>query len=72
MQVQSVNNQYLIQIEQSAIALTDLQKMLDYLCFKSIVTRSEATEADIEQVADEIAQSGWDGLKNDLLARIAR
>ncbi len=70
MQVQSVNDNYVIQIEQSAVSLADLQRMLDYLRVKSIVTRSQATDAEVTQLADEMTQSGWDGLNTSLLSRI--
>ena len=70
MQVQSVDNNYLIQIEQSAVSLADLQRMLDYLRVKSIVTRSQATDAEVTQLADEMTQSGWDNLSAGLLSRI--
>jgi hypothetical protein len=70
MQVQTLNDQYLIQIEQSAVSMPELQRMLDYLRVKSIVTRSQATQTDIDQLADEMTQTGWDGLQADLLRRI--
>lgn len=44
--------------------------MLDYLRFKSIVTRSQATDAAIDQLADEITQSGWEKINADLLSWI--
>ena len=72
MQIKAINDQYLIQIEQSAIELADLQKMLNYLRFKSIVSRSQATDANIEQIADEITQSGWDSVKAQLMSRIGQ
>ena len=70
MTVQSVNNQYVIQIEQSSISLNDLQKMLDYLRFKGIVAKSQATDSDIEQLSAEINQAGWQKTQNSILARI--
>jgi|GEM_PF-3015856 len=70
MQVQSIDNQYLIQIEQSAISLADLQKIVDYLRFKSIVTKSQATEADITTLANEVTESGWSRTGTSLLSRI--
>ena len=72
MQTQTINNQYIIRIEQSAISLLDLQRMLDYLRFKSIVTRSQATDAAIDQLADEITQSGWEKINADFLSRISQ
>ena len=70
MTVQSVNNQYVIQIEQSSISLNDLQKMLDYLRFKGIVAKSQSTDNDIEQLSVEINQAGWQKTQNSILARI--
>jgi hypothetical protein len=70
MTVQSVNNQYVIQIDQSSISLNDVQKMLDYLRFKGIVAKSQATDADIEQLSADINQSGWQKIQSSLLARI--
>jgi hypothetical protein len=70
MTVQSVNNQYVIQIEQSSISLNELQKMLDYLRFKDIVAKSQATDNDIERLATDINRSGWQKIQNSLLERI--
>ena len=70
MTVQSVNNQYVIQIEQSSISLNDLQKMLDYLRFKGMVAKSQATDNDIGQLSVEINQAGWQKTQNSILARI--
>lgn len=70
MQIQSVDNNYLIQIEQSAVSLADLQRMLDYLRVKNIATYSQAMDAEVAQLADEMTQSGWDSLRAGLLSRI--
>jgi hypothetical protein len=70
MTIQSLNNQYFIQIDKSSVSLNEVQKMLDYLHFKSIVAKSKATDVDIEQLSTDINKSGWQKIQNSLLARI--
>ena len=72
MQIQATNQQYIIQIQQSEIKLTELQQLVDYLRFKSIASRSQASETDVERLAEEVTKSGWNTLQKDLLNRINR
>jgi hypothetical protein len=39
---------------------TYLQEFLDYLTYKEIISKSEATQEDIDKLADEIKSFWWE------------
>ena len=43
----------------SEVNLEDIQKSLDYIRYKEIVSKSKATEADIENLAAEVNANWW-------------
>jgi hypothetical protein len=61
--IESKDNEIIIRIS-SDVNLEDIQKSLDYIRYKEIVSKSTATEADIEKLAAEVNQGWWDKNKH--------
>jgi len=61
--IENKNNEIIIRIS-SEVNLEDIQKSLDYIRYKEILSKSTATEADIEKLASEVNQSWWDKNKD--------
>jgi len=59
MKIQNINNELTITIPNGIVDIVEIQHFLDYLRYKSIVNKSQATEEDIEQIAEEINESWW-------------
>lgn len=59
MKIQNINNELTITIPNGIVDIVEIQRFLDYLRYKSIVNKSQATEEDIEQIAEEINESWW-------------
>jgi hypothetical protein len=59
LEIQNINNELTITIPNGIVVIVEIQRFLDYLRFKSIVNKSQATEEDIEQIAEEINESWW-------------
>lgn len=57
MQVSVQSNELIIRIPLGVVDVGMVQDFLDYLRFKSIASKSEASEEDINAIADEINQS---------------
>ena len=57
MQVSVQSNELVIRIPVGVVDVSIVQDFLDYLRFKSIVSKSEATDEEIDSIANEINQS---------------
>jgi len=51
--IESKDNEIIIRIS-SNVNLEDIQKSLDYIRYKEILSKSTATESDIEKLSNEI------------------
>ena len=56
--IESKNDEIIIRIS-SNVNLEDIQKSLDYIRYKELLSKSTATEADIEKLASEVNESWW-------------
>ena len=57
MVITTVGNNMVIELPKDLIDLTVVQAFLDYLRYKSIVSKSQATEEDIQRLTAEINES---------------
>lgn len=53
------NNEIVIRIPDTITDLDGLQDLLDYLVYRSIVTKSTATEEQIDELSREVNSSWW-------------
>lgn len=58
MQVERINNEILIRLSGSTDT-TGLQRLLDFLRFKEITSKSKATEDQIDEIANESKSDWW-------------
>ena len=72
MTVQVSDNQYKIEIEQSLLPITEIQKFLDYLRLKNIVSESKASDTEIGELVREINETGIGRIQGELLKRIGK
>jgi hypothetical protein len=56
--IENKDNEIIIRIS-SNVNLEDIQKSLDYIRYKEIISKSTATELDIEKLAAEVNESWW-------------
>jgi hypothetical protein len=61
--IESKDNEIIIRIS-SDVNLEDIQKSLDFIRYKEIVSKSTATDADIEELANNINKNWWDKNKH--------
>lgn len=61
MQIERTNKEILIRLS-SGTDLIGLQRVLDYLKFREIVSKSKITEEQIKEIAEESKKTWW--LKN--------
>jgi hypothetical protein len=57
MVITTVGNNMVIELPKDLIDVTVVQAFLDYLRYKSIVSKSQATEEDIQRLTAEINES---------------
>ena len=58
MQVERINNEILIRLSGSTDTI-GLQRLLDFLKFKEITSKSKATEDQIDEIANESKSDWW-------------
>jgi len=63
MQVERINNEILIRLSGSTDTI-GLQRLLDFLKFKEITSKSKATENQIDELANESKSDWWSKNKN--------
>ncbi len=63
MLIQTINNETIITVP-SSVNFSYLQDFIDYLNVKSIVSNSQATEEEIDQIAEDAQENWWKNNKN--------
>jgi hypothetical protein len=58
MQVERINNEILIRLSGSTDTI-GLQRLLDFLKYKEITSKSKATEDQIDEIANESKSDWW-------------
>ncbi len=61
--IESKDKEIIIRIS-SDVNLEDIQKSLDYIRYREIVSKSTATQTDIDKLAAEVNQGWWDKNKH--------
>lgn len=64
MTLQTIGNQLVIQIPTNVVDILDIQDFLNFLKYKSIVSKSQATDENIEEIVNEINNSLYERNKN--------
>lgn len=54
MSVENNNNKLVITISKDIVDMKEVQKFINYLRYKALVSKSQATEEDVEQLTAEI------------------
>ncbi len=60
--LERTKNEIVIRLS-SAIDLTELQNMLDYLRYKEITSKSKASQHDVDSLAESTNKSMWNKIK---------
>ena len=47
----------------SSVDLSELQNILDYLCYKELTSKSKAKQSDADLLANEVNKSMWQEVK---------
>lgn len=63
MQIERTNNEILIRVAPST-DLTGLQRILDYIKFREIASKSKASQEEIDELAKESKSSWWEKNKS--------
>jgi hypothetical protein len=63
MQIERINNEILIRLS-ADIDLIGLQRILDYLKFREISSKSKASQKEIDVLAEDSKKSWWVDNKN--------
>ena len=63
------NNEVVIRIpeQESPINVRELQALLDYIVYRRIVSKSKATQPQIDQLARDVNSSWWTANKDQFL-----
>ena len=56
---------YVVRVDRQLFAREDLNRLLDYFLFRSIVQRSQATQPDIDALAAEVDRAAWEQAKSN-------
>lgn len=70
MQIERTNNEILIRVA-SSTDLTGLQRILDYIKFREIASKSKATQEEIDELAKESKSTWWDKNKSRFIKWIS-
>lgn len=66
MQIKRINNEILIRVS-AETNLIGLQRILDYVKFREIASKSKATQEEINELASESKASWWNNNKNKVM-----
>jgi hypothetical protein len=58
------NNEIKFSIPGDILEINEIQSFIDYIKFREITSKSKATQADADMLAEEINQSWWDKNKH--------
>ena len=64
--IESKDNETIIRIS-ADVNLEEIQKSLDFIRYKEIVSKSKATQDDIDQLAAEVNENWWNKNKDKYL-----
>ena len=64
MRVERENNEIRISFSENLMVLDEVQRFIDYLRFREINSKSEASQKDADQLSEEINQSWWEKNKS--------
>lgn len=64
MKIERGNNEIRFTIPDNIVDIDEIQYFIDYVRFKEITSKSKATKADSEKIADEINKSWWEKNKS--------
>jgi hypothetical protein len=67
MKVTRNNNELTISIPDNIMTLGEVQELLDYIKFRSITSKSKASQKDISSLSDEIDESWWNKNKSKFI-----
>ncbi len=67
MTIESKENEIIITIS-SSVNLEDIQKSLDFIRYKEILSKSKATQADADRLAAQINKDCWHKNKSKYVA----
>jgi len=59
MKVEHKKDELIIRVSDKAFGVAEIQDLLDYLKAKSIISKSNANESDVEHLSKEIKNSWW-------------
>jgi hypothetical protein len=54
---------YVVRVDRNLLDRDELNRLLDYLLVQSILRHSQATQDEIDSLADEVKQRAWARLK---------
>lgn len=66
MQIERTNSEILIRLS-AETDLVGLQRILDYIKFREIASKSKASQEEIDQLANESKSSWWDKNKSKFM-----
>jgi hypothetical protein len=66
MQIERTNNEILIRLS-AETDLVGLQRILDYIKFREIASKSKASQEEIDELASESKASWWNKNKNKFM-----
>ncbi|PIY06426.1 MAG: hypothetical protein COZ21_02865 [Bacteroidetes bacterium CG_4_10_14_3_um_filter_31_20] len=59
MKITRQNNELTISIPDNIMSLGEIQELIDYIKFRSITSKSKASQKDIDNLSKEIDESWW-------------
>jgi hypothetical protein len=67
MKVYRENNELVIRLPDNIMGIQEVKKLIDYLRFKSILSKSKGTQKDVDEIANEIDKSWWSKNKSKFI-----
>lgn len=65
--IESKDNEIIIRISPN-VNLEDIQKSLDFIRYKEIISKSKATQSDVDSLAKEINKDWWSKNKSKYIS----
>jgi hypothetical protein len=60
MRIERDNNEIRFTIPDNVVDIDEIQSFIDYIRFKEITSKSNASNSDADKLSDEINKSWWD------------
>jgi hypothetical protein len=67
MTIENKDDEIIIRLSANVI-LDEIQKSLDFIRYKEILSKSKASQADADELAEEISASWWDKNKSRVIS----